>query len=48
MKMKINEINTVSPMNKFGLVWFYGISTIISYLMPNPLYTYILFVNAIC
>ena len=25
----------------FGLVWFYGISTILSYLMPNPLYTYI-------
>ena len=26
----------------FGLVGFYGISTIIGYLMPNPLYTYIL------
>ena len=25
----------------FGLVGFYGISTIISYLMQNPLYTYI-------
>ena len=25
-----------------GLVWFYGISTIVGYLMPNPLYTYIL------
>ena len=25
-----------------GLVGFYGISTIIGYLMPNPLYTYIL------
>ena len=24
------------------LVWFYGISSIIGYLMPNPLYTYIL------
>ena len=23
----------------FGLVWFYGISTIVGYLMPNPLYT---------
>ena len=23
----------------FGLVWFYGISTIIGYLMPNPFYT---------
>ena len=26
----------------FGLVGFYGISTIVSYLMPNPLYTYML------
>ena len=26
----------------FGLVWFYRISTIVGYLMPNPLYTYIL------
>ena len=26
----------------FGLVWFYGISIIVGYLMPNPLYTYIL------
>ena len=26
----------------FGLVWFYGISTFLVYLMPNPLYTYIL------
>ena len=26
----------------FGLVWFDGISTIVGYLMPNPLYTYIL------
>ena len=31
----------------FGLVWFgwvgfYDISTIVGYLMPNPLYTYIL------
>ena len=25
-----------------GLVWFCGISTIEGYLMPNPLYTYIL------
>ena len=22
--------------NRFGLVWFYGTSTIVSYLMPNP------------
>ena len=26
----------------FDLVGFYGISTILGYLMPNPLYTYIL------
>ena len=26
----------------FGLVWFYGISTIIGYIIPNPFYTYIL------
>ena len=25
----------------FGLVCFYGISNIVGYLMPNPLYTYI-------
>ena len=26
----------------FSLVWFYGISTIVGYLMPNPSYTYTL------
>ena len=26
----------------FGLVDFYGKSTVVGYLMPNPLYTYIL------
>ena len=26
----------------FGLVWFYGISTVVGYLMPNPRYTCIL------
>ena len=25
-----------------GLVWFYGISLIIDYLMPNPIFTHIL------
>ena len=25
----------------FGLVWFHGISTIIGYLMPNSVYTYL-------
>ena len=28
-----------------GLVVFYGISTIVGYLMPNPLYTYILYIH---
>ena len=27
---------------QFGLVWFGDISTIAGYLMPKPLYTYIL------
>ena len=26
-----------------GLVWFYDISTIVDYLMPNPFYIYKLF-----
>ena len=26
----------------FDLVWFYGISTIVGYLIQNPLYTYVL------
>ena len=26
----------------FGLVWFYGMSTIVGYLMPNSNHTYIL------
>ena len=25
----------------FGLVWFIGISTLVDYLMPNPVYSYI-------
>ena len=28
----------------FGWVRFYGLSTIVGYLMPNPLYTYILYI----
>ena len=28
----------------FGLVWFHGISTIVGYLIPNPLYTHILII----
>ena len=26
----------------FGFVWFYGISTLVGYLIPNPLYRYLL------
>ena len=29
-------------MLRFTLVWFYGTSTVVGYLIPNPLYTYIL------
>ena len=29
-------------MVRFGLVWLYGISTIVGYLILNPLYAYIL------
>ena len=29
---------------RFGLVWFYVKSTILVYLMPNPVYTYILYI----
>ena len=32
----------------FGLVWFYGISTILGYLMPNPIHTYTLNIYMIC
>ena len=33
----------------FCLLWFYGISTIIGYLMSNPVFTYILdIVNTFC
>ena len=31
-----------SRSERFGLVWFYGLSTIVSYLMPNPFNIYIL------
>ena len=30
------------PQQWFGLDGFYGISTVVGYLMPNPLYEYIL------
>ena len=34
--------NFTREMALFGLIFFYGISTIVGYFMPNPLYTYII------
>ena len=34
--------NILFKRHKFGLVGFYSISTLVGYLMTNPLYTYIL------
>ena len=31
-----------------GLVWFHDISTIVDYLMPNLVYSYILKIHVIC
>ena len=39
MEKNENEINKY--ISRFGLVWFYSISTIVHYLMLNPLYIYI-------
>ena len=43
-QIKLNKLISWKKKKKTGLrlVWFYGISFIIGYLMPNPLYTYIL------
>ena len=38
----LNSLTSRPQFVWFGLVGFYGISTIVGYLMPNPLYTYIL------
>ena len=41
--MPLNKETKPTKLNIwFGLVGFYGISTIEGYLMPNPFYTYIL------
>ena len=37
-----NHIFNIYVETGFALVGFYGISTIVGYLMPNPLYTYVL------
>ena len=42
-----------SSIDSFGLVWFglvefYGISILVSYLMPNPVYTYVRVCLCVC
>ena len=41
--LKISAI-IITFLKEIGLVRFYGISTIVGYLMPNPLYTYIKYI----
>ena len=48
LPINVNRIMTaIEFLNKevfliwFGLVWFYGILTIVRYLMPDPIYAYI-------
>ena len=38
----IQDLNPVHHVH-FLLIWFYGISTFVGYLMPNPFYSYIQF-----
>ena len=38
---QIELFNPLKIISSSYLVWFYGISTIVGYLMPNHLYTYI-------
>ena len=41
-KIKIKRIKSKNIFKKkIALVWFYRISTIVGYLMPNPVQTYI-------
>ena len=35
-----NDIPLYKNLAWFGLVWFYAISTIVGYLMLNPVFTY--------
>ena len=35
-------------MGLVGLVAFYGISTLVNYLMPNPFYTYVICKQIVC
>ena len=35
-------LSYIAQLEVLSLAWFYGISTFVGYLMPNPLYTYTL------
>ena len=41
---KSNAKSTLYIYITYGLVGFYGISLIVGYLMPNPIYTYVLYI----
>ena len=41
-RITFGEPSSVRIGRSFGWVWLYGILTIVSYLIPNPLYTYVL------
>ena len=40
--LKLILIQSSHGFISFALLWFYGIPTIVGYLMPNPVFTYIL------
>ena len=40
-KQSVAEAPVMLNLAWFGLIWFYGMSNIVGYLMPNPFYTYI-------
>ena len=40
-KNKHKKVRKVILGELIGLIWFYGISSIVGYLVPNPLYRYI-------
>ena len=42
--MPKDAIQNIKDTRYLGWVWFYGISTIAGYLIPNPLYTYIKYI----
>ena len=41
-KMSNSSDSLIVSLTWFVLVGFYGISTIVAYLIPNPVYTYVL------